>query len=82
MEHVFPLNMRHEPLVSGVLLTVPYKILVPSVTNRCRVCTASVCGGSNVSACGCWSGNIMIKARSKSGTLPGGEFDWGGTSLK
>ena len=29
-----------------------------------------------------WSSNAMVKARSKSGTLPGGEFDWGGTSLK
>ena len=67
---------------SGVLLTVPYKILVPSVTNRCRVRTAVCRGGSNVSAARGWSGSIMVKARSKSGTLPGGEFDWGGTSLK
>ena len=82
MEHVFPLNMRREVLPSGVLLTVPYKILVPSVTNRCRACTVACCGASNGSAARCWSGNNMVKARSKSGTLPGGEFDWGGTSLK
>ena len=40
MEHVLSLNMRPVTFrVRGVLLTIPYKILVPSVMNRRHVCT-------------------------------------------